>query len=232
MMKYKLNFDLNYFKVVKPTRENNDEIYMIGFGVNEFGKIDIIPLRRIYSNTVTSFNPDGNPYDNDSDTVYGNTLIGGKTILSTKLTDRRHMSYQVWLWIIESDDANLLKKEIGFSKESLERDLRVDYEYYLRRDGYPEKYRSFQAIANNIMKIHTDIQTALYDQGNKFELFSPITKFVNCIPYLINDSDTQLVDLAAGEYPIDNEINLNVFRLVNAANNYDLSSYHFSNACD
>ena len=69
-MKYKLNFDLNYFKVVKPTRENNDKIYMIGFGVNEFGEIDLIPLRRIYSNTVASFNPDNNPYDNNSDTQF------------------------------------------------------------------------------------------------------------------------------------------------------------------
>ncbi len=227
-MKYKLNFDLNYFKVVKPTRENNDEIYVTGFGVNEFGNVDVIPFRRIYSNTVGSFNPDPTPFDDEADTVSGSTLIGGKTLVSTKLAGRRHMSYQVWLWIVESDDSILLKREFGFDKERLENDIRNTYGYDLRRDGYPEKYRSFQAVANNIMNIHANIQAALYEHGNKFELFYPITKFVNCLPYLNNNSDIQMLDLPAGDYPIDSEINFETFRIVNSTNLLDMSHYRLS----
>ena len=44
-------------------------------------------------------------------------------------------------------------------------------------------------------KLHADIEAALYEHGNKFELFYPITKFVNCLPYLSNNSDVQLLDL-------------------------------------
>jgi hypothetical protein len=211
-MNYQLDFDLNYLKVSTPTSEKHDEIFMTGFGVNELGIFEVIPWRRIMSSTVSSFTEDINRFDNESDTVYGNTITGSPTLLSAKLPGRRHLRYQIWLWIVESDNAALLREKHRFNKEGLESNLN-NYLYDLRRDGFPEETRVFQAVSNNILDIHTGLQKALYSEGTKFRVFTPITKFVDCNYFLRNPSDLYITDFEPGEYIVDNEINSSLFDL-------------------
>jgi hypothetical protein len=221
-MEYKLNYDLDYFKVDTPTSEKHDEIYMTGFGVDETGNVTVMPWRRIKSNTVDSFTEVEDRTDpSTADIVRGETIIGSPTLFSAKLPGRKKLRYQVWLWIVESDNAALLREKFNFNAESLESSIRSNFVYDLRRDGYPEETRVFQATSNNIMKIHADLQEALHSSGTKFQVFLPITKFVDC-NFFINPTTSPIynADLEQGEYNIDVELNSRIFEFF--PSNYSL----------
>lgn len=214
-MNYRLDFDLSSLSSYRTTGEHHDEIYMTGFGVNEFGEVDVMPLRRIKSNNLASFVYDESQLDKPRDVVRGSDIIGSPTLLSTKLPGRRNLKYQLWLWIIESDDNTLLKEQMHLNKEGLEREIR-DYNEELRRLGFPEKNRTFFAVASNIFDIHVSIQKNLYKFGNKFEVFTPIARFIDCNAFVTHDTEIEITDLKTGEYYIDNRVKGESFKFINS----------------
>ncbi|HRG18472.1 MAG TPA: hypothetical protein PLP39_05240 [Flavobacterium lutivivi] len=223
-MKYSIELNLSNFWCLKKTAETNDEICMTGFGVNDAGKVTVLPWRRIKSNTLTSFKTD--------DSI--NQLTGGNNLLTGNLKDRRNLNYQFWLWIVESDDFELLKREHNFNEEGLENEINREVEE-LSRLGYKNDTIYFQATANLITDFTGGIKRALYEHNNilgigkKFEIFNPATIFYNCGKFIVtNPPQPAITDLNAGEYEIDNRLKEVSFRLNNSAEAYNEACYHLS----
>jgi hypothetical protein len=207
-MNYQFEFRLNSLTAEKTTGEGHDEIYLTGFGMDELGVITIIPIRRIKSLLVDSFK--------DDKTVSFDDIRGGSLLLSAKLKDRRHLKYQVWLWIIESDDAELLRRDFNFGPLPNEASD-PNFIRELRRVGYPLPTIYFQQMANDIPSIHGNIIRSLYKHDWKFEVFNPVTEFVDCNKFVVNPSDTMLVDFKPGEYNIGESIDAVFFHLNNSS---------------